>query len=228
MRPALLLKLKAEGQRLVTPELASGQVSAWEEITWAELCDPFARELRLDGFHAAIDEACARHERFDPGIDAWLASRLHAALPLSRREAADLGVWRWLAAVARPDFVRHRWENSGWTQMRSRFLRAGTRPDSNAIGRLWWIAELCREGNDYSLVERVLRRQTLATAVFIRSLSFYRPAVAACVEVLEEAPAEQIERALLELNRWLSVRVLEGLSQAELTDALRSLAVQAR
>jgi hypothetical protein len=215
------MKLKAEGQRLVTLELASGAVAAWEETVWKELSEPLGREVRLEAFHAAVDEACSRHERFDAALDSWLAARLHRALPLTRREAAEIGVWRWLAAVARPDFVRHRWENVAWAQTRSRFVRPGTRPDSNALARLWWIAELCREGDDYALAERVLRRQTLANAIFIRSLSFYRPAIAACAEVLEEAQGEQIERALLELNRWLSVTVLEGLTEAELVAALR-------
>jgi hypothetical protein len=68
----------------------------------------------------------------------------------------------------------------------------------------------------------VLRRSTLATAIFVRSLSFYRPAVAACAAVLNDVPADAVERALLELNRWLSVTVLEGLSQAELEAALRA------
>lgn len=222
MRPAVLMKLKPEGQRLVTPELAAGTVAAWGEETWAELSAPLARELRLDAAHAALDEACGRHEQFDTALDAFVAPRLHRALPLTRREASDVGVWRWLAAVARPDFVRHRWENSGFTPMRARFLRPGTRPDSNALGRLWWMAELCRDGDDYRLAERVLQRQTLANAIFIRSLSFYRPAIAACVAVLEEAGAVELERALLELNRWLSVTVLEGLTEAELVAALRA------
>lgn len=221
-RPSLLMRLKPEGQRLVTPELAAGQVDAWEEETWRELAAPFGREVQLLDFHRVVDDACRLHERFDYAIDAFLAARLHRTLPLTRREASDVGVWRWLAAVARPGFVRHRWENSAWAQMRSRFLRAGTRPDSNALGRLWWIAELCREGDDYSLAERVLQRSTLTTAIFVRSLSFYRPAISACVEVLQDAPAEQTERALLALNRWLSVTVLEGLTEAELVDALRA------
>ncbi|MBL8949921.1 MAG: hypothetical protein JNK82_04030 [Myxococcaceae bacterium] len=220
MRPAALMKLRPEGQRLVTPELASGAVPEWAPEVWGEVSAPFGREVSLETFHAMVDLTFSQRGRFDPSIDAFAAARLHRALPLTRREAADVGVWRWLAVAARPDFVRYRWENTAWAQMQSRFLRGGTRPDSNAIGRLWWIAELCRDGDDYRLAERVLQRQTLANAIFIRSLSYYRPAISACVSVLEGATSEQLERSLLELNRWLSVTALEGLSEAELVAAL--------
>ncbi|MBL8915771.1 MAG: hypothetical protein JNM17_34050 [Archangium sp.] len=107
--------------------------------------------------------------------------------------------------------------------MRSRFLSPGTRPDSNAFSRWWWIAELSRNGTDFSLTERVLQRSGLCTAIFIRSLSFHRPVVAACVAELELDPPDVIERVLLELNRWLSVAPLEGLTEADLVRRLREL-----
>jgi hypothetical protein len=152
-----------------------------------------------------------------------LAPELRRALPFSRREAADVGLWRFLAVVHRPDFVRHRWENKSWATMRSRFWKPGTRPDSNALGRLYWIAELTRDGDSYELTERVLRRSSLATALLVRSLSAHRPAVAACADVLADAPAEVIDRAVLGLTRYLALVPLEGVTEQDVKLVLRRL-----
>lgn len=218
-----LALLSPEGLRLVTPALASGEVAQWPAEAWSDLVDVMPRTVSLTGMHALADDVATRFERFDTAIDAYVAPRLHQALALTRREAADPRLWRFLAVIARPDLVRHRWENASWLTMRARFVSPGTRPDSNAFSRWWWIAELTRRGSDYGLTERVLQRQALCNAIFIRSLSFHREAVAACVAELELDPPEVIERMLLELNRWLSVVPLEGLSEADLTRRLREL-----
>jgi hypothetical protein len=217
-----LLRLKLEGQRLATPELASGEQEEWPESAWGELVEAFPREVPLSGFHQAIDGIEKRFQPFDTAIDAELAPQLHRALKLTRRDAAHIGLWRFLTVVARPDFVRHRWENRSWATMRTRFLRPGTRPDSNALGRLWWMAEHTRAESDYSLTARVLKSQTLANAIFVRSLSFYRPAVVALVETLEDRGAEETERTMVRLTRWLGVTPLEGLSSEDITRRVRS------
>lgn len=213
--------LKAEGARLVTPSLASGEVAQWPAEAWSDLVDSMPRVVQLGPLHALVEDVRTRFAPFDTAMDGYVAPRLHRALQLTRREASDDRVWRYLAVIARPDLVRHRWENASWSTMRSRFLRAGTRPDSNALSRWWWIAELTRNGADYALTERVLQRLGLCNAIFIRSLSFHRPAVAACVAELELDSPEVIERVMLELNRWLSVVPLEGLTESDLVRRLR-------
>jgi hypothetical protein len=220
-RAPKLLRLKLEGQRLATPELASGEQEVWPESTWAELVEPFPREVPLEAFHRAIDDVERQFQPFDTAIDAELAYRLHRALKLTRREAADPALWRFLTVVARPDFVRHRWENRSWATMRTRFLRPGTRPDSNALARLWWIAELTRTDSDYALTGRVLKSQSLANAIFVRSLSFYRPAVVALVDTLEDRGADELERTMVRLTRWLAVTPLEGLSTEDIGRRVR-------
>jgi len=217
-----LLRLTNDGQRLATPALASGETEQWGEASWGDVVERFVRDVPLGPLHKVLDGVLNRFQAFDTNIDGALAPELHRALRLTRREAADLGLWRFLTVVARPDYVRYRWENKSWQTMRGRFLRGGTRPDSNALGRLWWIAELTHSDRDYSLTERVLRSQSLANAVFGRSFSFYRPAVAAIVEVLGVEAAEEVERSMVLLTRWLSVTPLEGLSFEQLVARLRS------
>ncbi len=220
----LLRRLRNEGIQLVTPRLASGEEPRVAEAKYADLLEPCERELSLNALDAALDEILASSQPFDTSIDVRAAPAIHRALRLSRREASEPGVWRFLAVVHRPDFVRHRWENKSWSTMRSRFWSIGTRPDSNALCRLWWIAELSRQEDSYELTERALRRQVLANNVFVRALSFYQPAVRACIEVLENEPQEVIERAMLRFNRVLSTVSLESQSFEDLSSLLREAA----
>lgn len=219
-----LLRLGPEARHLVTRELASGAAARHAEA----LCAPFLEEpeapVELDDFDLVADELIADTARHDAGIDRRAAPAIHRALPLSRRAAADPGVWRYLAVVHRPDLVRHRWEARSWATARTRFWSPGTRHDSNALSRWWWIAELTREGGSYALTEQVFERGPLATQLFVRQFSSYRPAVAAFVEELREAPSAEIERIARELNGRLSTLVLEALG----LDALRRLIQELR
>ena len=219
----LLQRLSVGGARLVTPELASGQLALWPEQAWAEWAEPFSRALNLDPLLLALDELVATTPAHDAALDARAAPLVHRLLPLTRREASEPGLWRYLAVVQRPDVVRHRWEATSWSSMRKRFWSIGTRPDSNAFSRWWWIAELTREGADYGLTERALRRQPVATSIFVRTLSYSKPAVRACVEVLEGQEAAVIERTMTWFSRWLAKVPLEALSHEALVAELERL-----
>lgn len=79
--------------------------------------------------------------------DAWLAPRVHASLRLFREEAADPGIWDFLG-IALPElrkYIYWRWQNNGKVSENRVFANR-----HHAIGRLWWTAELTRNGNDYS------------------------------------------------------------------------------
>ncbi len=219
----ILRVLHPDGRRLVEPELASGERNRWPEEAYASLSSEHPRLLVLDALDERLDALMADTTPFDASIDRRAAPAIHRALPLTRREAADPGVFRFLAVVHRPDFVRHRWEYRSWSTMRTRFWRPGTRPDSNAFARLWWIAELSRDGDDYALTERVLARQPLANNLFVRDMSSYRPLVEAYADVLDEAPSAIIEACTRALQRRLSTVVLESLSVDELRALLREL-----
>jgi hypothetical protein len=219
----MLRILDREGVRLVRPGLASGEIERWPEAAYAPLLHEHSRLLPLDTLDETLDAVITETIRHDAGIDRLAAPRIHRALPLTRREAADPGVWRFLTVVHRPDFVRHRWENRSWPTMRSRFWLPGTRPDSNAIARLWWIAELTRDGEDYDLTERVLARQSLANNLFVRDLASYRPAVEAFVAVLGDAPSDLLESAVRAFTRRLSTVVLEGQDAVALAALLQEI-----
>jgi hypothetical protein len=217
-----LLSLQPEGIRLVTPELAAGSLLKWPENAWKPVVADVERVVELDALDSLLDKLIAELPRHDAAIDAWLAPRLHRALPLTRRQASDPGVWRYLAVVHRPDLVRHRWENQSWATMRSRFWSTGTRHTSNTFARVWWIAELTRDGDSYDLTERVLKKQSLAIQLFVRSWSQYRPAVEAFLDVLEDAPSDKVEHAARMLSRHLATIPLEGLTRSELVHVISS------
>ncbi|MBC8069011.1 MAG: hypothetical protein IAG13_11815, partial [Deltaproteobacteria bacterium] len=214
------------GRRLVSLELGMGQI---DRLAPADVRDHVesldaATALDLSTFDAALDEVLESTARHDASaIDPRAAVAIHRSLPLVRRAAADAGLWRWLAVVHRPDFVRHRWELRVWTTMRDRFWKAGTRPDSNAIGRLWWIAELTRRGDDYSDTQTILRNGSLATPMFVRRLCEHAPFVHACARVLADQPGFVIERVLARFNMLASTIPLEGRGEEQIVDALERL-----
>lgn len=216
------MRLERTGRRLVTPELARGELERYPEEALRGDVEPLPRDVALTDFDDAIDDIIVNTRPFESSeVDPYAARRIHRSLRLTRREASDIGVWRFLAVVQRPDFIRHRWEFRSWATMKTRFWDVGTRPDSNSLYRLWWIAELTTDGSDYTLTEKVLRSQSLANPIFIRSLSFFRPAVEAAVEVLADAPSAVVEQALLKLQRFCSVVPLEGLDRDALVRVLR-------
>jgi len=223
----MLRGLRAEGKRLLTPELASGEVPRWGEREYAPLLLELERRIALHALDHAVDLTLAATAAYEPASDVLLAPRLHRALPLSRREASSPAPWRFLSVVHRPDLVRHRWENRSWASMRARFWSNGTRPDSNVFCRLWWIAELSRDGDDYSLTEAVLSRPALATGLFIRALSSHRPAVAACCQVLADTSSSDVEATLKLLHKTLSTLVLEALSFEQLCELITRLRARA-
>ena len=108
------------------------------------------REIDVEPLVNLIEEAMRRFPDKPEESDAWLAPRVHHVLRLTRREAARRGAWAWLAVVAVPQYVHWRFPGKKRATDVDRFLG---REDKNAVGRLWWGAELMRDGGDYGPVE---------------------------------------------------------------------------
>lgn len=98
------------------------------------------------------------------GSDRWLAPRIHYALRLTRTEASDPGTWLWVA-LRFNEYVQWRWgsglkgitEDRWWGPVHKQ-----------AFTRLWWGAEMFRNGSDYSTVERAFVRQDLPNSYLHR------------------------------------------------------------
>ncbi|WP_127360890.1 DUF6339 family protein [Actinacidiphila soli] len=145
-----------------------------------------------------LEEAMRRFADSRSRADAWLAPRLHATLRMSRNEAADPAIWNFLALVAAPDYVI--WRHRSPAEARNgepgsvspvRF----TGPHYNqAFARLWWAAELFRNGENYRPAEIACGNQdVLNTALRLDAID-HRPTALAMVRVLEGLSASGASR----------------------------------
>jgi len=141
---------------LLDENFRGGDVSVLD-VSEHEADVPSLSTVNIEPLIAMVDEAM-RRDRNDPDkSDAWLAPRVHATLRLTRREAAERTIWYWLNVVAKPDYVRWRF---GGERAASRVValdRFMGEDSKNALGRLWWAAELTRNGNNYSETVSILR-----------------------------------------------------------------------
>ncbi|MGY1792793.1 DUF6339 family protein [Geodermatophilus sp. SYSU D00525] len=163
--------------------------------------------------HHAMDEFTGRREQ----SDAWLAPRLHATLRLSRREAARPGLWRHLGLAVVPEYVRWRWgptdEDKGDPAAPDRFHGPTYK---HALGRLWWGAELFRNGSDYSPVEKAFGNQDLMNNFFRMDIAHHRPTTQAAVRVL--FPEDGTKRGGREANAL--AKAVNAAATTLLVDAL--------
>ena len=93
-----------------------------------------------------------RNEEFDDSseLDQWLAPRIHSALRISRRLAADAGFWTWLTLEIGRPYTWTRWADKKRPTMyrdRGDFKR-------NSPSRRGWFPEMSRKGPAYCPSEK--------------------------------------------------------------------------
>ena len=145
----------------------------------------FGRRVDLDPLREVLETAMAKFGNDPPSAsDPWLGPRVHAALRLSRREAADKRLWQYLAVVEFAEYVRWRWGNEAQEKevSVSRFFGEDS---VNAIARLWWIPELTRNGPDYTRAVTAMGISRLAVSWMQIKVSHHRPCILAVVDYLQ-------------------------------------------
>lgn len=131
-----------------------------------------------------IDEALQRFSQTErTAADAWLAPVLHATLRLTRREASDSRLWNYLAMRLAPDYVfwRHLSRQPGEGVTRARFVGPF---HTQTFARLWWAAELFRDGPDYAPVVVACGNQDVLNTVMRLDVTLHRPTAQAIVRLL--------------------------------------------
>lgn len=213
--------LAPTGRALVTDEFrridataadATGHV---EELEWG-------RAIDLAPLRSVIDEAIRRFKPRDS--DSWLGPRVHATLRLTRREAADKRVWNYLTVVEFPEYVRWRWTNPDRpddTAPQDRFLGEDSK---NALARLWWAAEMTRDGGCYARTEIALRNSRFSVSWLHLILLHHRAAALAVVDFLNDFNASgasdtQGQVMAKAVNVALRTVCLDALSPSPPTDA---------
>ncbi|UGQ13480.1 DUF6339 family protein [Yinghuangia sp. ASG 101] len=135
-----------------------------------------------------LDHATARFASNRADADAWLAPRLHATMRMTRSEAADKDLWAYLAMIVAPDYVLWRHTPVGGEDTRrpvvqaSRFVGGSS---VQAFARLWWAAEMCRDGADYRPVEVACGNQDFLNTALRLGIMDHRPTALAVVRVME-------------------------------------------
>lgn len=145
-------------------------------------------------------------------LDAWLAPRIHATVRLPRRIAADRRLWTWLAVNHGNPYIRLRWGSSAEPASAWRYTGEVLR---NALARLWWGAEMGRNGSDYSDVATIFRRTRTAQFALELMYSQYRPAAIAFARVVENRQPklsdDQMKGLSKRTNALLSLQALESI-----------------
>jgi hypothetical protein len=121
-----------------------------------------------------------------PSSDRWLAPRIHHALRLTRSEASSQGTWLWLA-LRYPEYMQWRW-GSGLKGITEE--RWWGPVHKQALARLWWGAEIFRNGADYRPVERAFFRQDLPNSYLHRPLVRCRSLALAVLDQVAPAGRE--------------------------------------
>lgn len=161
----LLHRLNPEAHRLLLPEEYARQLPSPADLRPHVEALGNDRQVSLEPLRAVLEEA-RRRGADASSTDAWLAPWLHYALRLTRREAASPAVWAYLAATEPDvqDYILRRWRPLDSSRISGPTNR-------QALARLWWIAELARNGNDYTPVTRAFAPQD--TALWINDTDAY-------------------------------------------------------
>ncbi|GGS51449.1 DUF6339 family protein [Streptomyces violaceus] len=174
------------------------------------------RELVEDAMHEFRDK---RTE-----ADGWLAPRLHAALRLTRREAADRRLWNHLALAVAPDYVAWRHfpaPTSGGAESRISSARFKGALDRQCFSRLWWAAEMFRNGSEYAPVVAACANQDLIHSALRRDLIDHRPTAQALVRIMGRGIAgtgREIEGLMTAINAAGATLVYDVLAPDEPRD----------
>jgi len=145
--------------------------------------------LRLHRVRDLIADAMTRFRDERPtAADAWLAPRLHETLRLTRREAAERRLWTYMALGVAPDYVvwRHlpepKADGSRARVARDRFVGPHHK---QTFARLWWAAELFRNGPDYQPAIVACGNQDMLNSALRLDIVDHRPTALALVRLME-------------------------------------------
>jgi hypothetical protein len=151
--------------RQVYSPLGGSRVSSAELVALRESIEAIARATGLPG-----DLTADKRRRFDRDV----GRALHQTMPITAHEASRPGVWQFLCCVVFPDVVSWRFPTESERAVEARFF-GGNR---NALGRLWWRAEVLRDeaaDDPYHLLDALMEDEVVQI--------MERPSIARCRSV---------------------------------------------
>ncbi len=145
----------------------------------------FSREVDLEPVVSIVRKAMEKFAGEQSKSDAWLAPRLHATLRITRREAGDRRLWTYLAVGSLFAYVHWRWRQD--KDASGKFpLRFFGSMREHAIARLWWGAELTRNGRSYKYSEVFFRNTDVPNSWLNLRAFRHRPTAIAAVRFIYE------------------------------------------
>lgn len=204
--------LNPEARILLTPEflLSPNPVDA------SKFIGEFARPVEIDTAVELIRLAMHRFDENSVESDSWLAPRVHLALRLTRREAAELGIWEYLALIEVPQYVHWRWPGKDKGTTRKRYCG---RLDEQAIARLWWGAELTRNGKNYSPTVDAFKNQDVPNTWFRLNLFHHKPAIQAAIRFTLGKSSDETNRIAKVIDMALKTTSLDALARSDNSDS---------
>jgi hypothetical protein len=169
--------------------------------------DPFVSALE-DWLRRSVDSGRPKSE-----LDTELSYVLHQSLRLTRAEAADRGMWVWLAAGPGRAYVDWRWADDAGAVTEDRWRG---QINKQAFARLWWGAELLRDGPTYS--SDVFRDQDIANSLINRLFMRSRPMAVSVWPLLDDkygddpVPKNRQRAWISGVNLYAGARSLDALA----------------
>lgn len=217
-----------EGTRTISPDLFERHSKPVEGTN----VDYGAIQSKIDEIFVDDD-----YPRYEASMDAALAPTLHSEIQIDRRTARDERIWYYLAAVKFDDFVRYRWRfdfESSRTAAFEKFLGETRGNDlyTNALGRLWWLAELTHVDpataavdvdDEYELTRKVFEYNFLANRILDNAFHMSKPLVVAVVDQFADEPNELVNDMPDRLSTLLSMMPAEGWVEDNSVEVVRRL-----
>lgn len=204
----------------LTADLLKG-VEGHVGVDLAKVVEPLPEDdprWEVEPLRELVEDALHGFQENRTQADAWLAPRLHATLRLTRREASDRRLWTHLALAVAPDYVAWRHLPPGKSAINPERFKGAL--DRQCFSRLWWAAEMFRNGSDYSPVEAACANQELIHSALRRDLIDHRPTAQALVRVLGRgiATGREIEGLMTAINAAGATLVYDVLAPDEPRD----------
>lgn len=182
-------------------------------------------EVPISQISLQLKRMISHHKDDRIKLDGQVAEFLHRLLPLTRREAAEIRFWHYLAIVECPFYVAWRYfdERESKTN-RERYLGP---LDRNAFSRLWWWAELTADRNieDYRKTLRGAESAEFVKGTVENLLGGNKDVLDSLIDLLfvENAnPTEfLINRMFMKVNALLVTVAVDALSKEDVHRLIR-------
>lgn len=209
----------------LTEDLLKG-VQGHGGVDLAKVVEPLPEDdvrWEVEPLRDLVDDTMFKFRDNRTDADGWLAPRLHATLRLTRREAADRRLWNHLALAVAPDYVawRHPPTAPQGKVPRINPARFKGAPDRQCFSRLWWAAEMFRNGADYAPVVTACSNQDLVHNALRMDLVDHRPTALALTRILERGVAgtgREINGLMAAINTAGATLVYDALAEDAVRD----------